>query len=76
MIGRVFAALMAVALPVLAAEDVIEITRAADSTMFGSCVPSLIAVNRSHAAVDYIQVDLDFSLRDGRSHRHESLVGD
>lgn len=71
MIGRVVAALVASASPTLAAEDVIEVTRGANSTVFGSCVPSLTALNRSSATVDYVQVDLDFSLRDGRVHRHE-----
>ena len=70
MIGRVVAALIMAGSPVLAAENIIEVTRGADSTLFGSCVPSLIAVNQSPAAVDYVQVDLEFSLRDGRVHRH------
>jgi hypothetical protein len=69
-IGRIVAALIMAGSPALAAEDIIEVNRAADSTLFGSCVPSLIAANRSPAAVDYIQVDLEFSLRDGRVHRH------
>lgn len=53
------------------ADDIVAVTRGPDATVFGSCVPSLIATNRSRLAVDYIQVDLDFSLRDGRRHRHE-----
>lgn len=73
MIGRLVAALLMVAvLPALAREDdTIVVTRGADSTMFGSCMPSMVAVNRSSLAVDYVQVDLEFALRDGRSHRHE-----
>lgn len=70
MIGRIVAVLIVAGSPALAAEDIIEVTRGADSTLFGSCVPSLIAVNRSPDAVDYIQVDLEFSLRDGRALRH------
>ncbi len=73
MIGRIaVVVLIAVALPALSrADDIIVVTRGADTTAFGSCVPSLIAHNRSRLSVDYIQVDLDFSLRDGRTHRHE-----
>lgn len=73
MIGRLVAVLLIAAVsPALSREDdIIAVSRGADSTVFGSCVPSLIAHNRSHLAVDYVQVDLDFMLRDGRSHRHE-----
>ena len=73
MIGRVVAMmLITMALPALSREDdIIVVTRGADSMAFGSCVPSLIAHNRSRLSVDYIQVDLDFSMRNGSSHRHE-----
>jgi hypothetical protein len=72
-IGRLAAVLIVVAAsPVLSREDdIIEVTRGADAMAFGSCVPSLVAFNRSRLKVDYVQVDLDFSLRDGRVHRHE-----
>lgn len=73
MIGRLTAALIiGLASPALSrVDDIIEVTRGADSTAFGSCVPSLVALIRSRLPVDYVQVDLDFSLRDGRVHRHE-----
>lgn len=73
MIGRLVAvALVAATGPALSREDdIIVVTRGPDSMLFGSCVPSLNAHNRSRLTVDYIQVDLDFTLRDGRSHRHE-----
>lgn len=73
MIGRLIAAvLMALAAPVPArAHDVIVVTRGPGTTLYGACVPSLVAVNRSDLPVDYVQVDLEFSLRDGRTHRHE-----
>jgi hypothetical protein len=72
-ISRLTAAvLIAAASPALSAVgDIIEVTRGSDSTAFGSCIPSLVAFNRSKFRVDYIQVDLDFSLRDGRTHRQE-----
>ncbi len=73
MISRLAAAaLVAAALPALSREDdIIAVTRGADTTIYGSCVPSLVAVNRSNLPVDYVQVDLEFSLRDGRMHRYE-----
>ena len=74
MIGRLVAALVVIAASCTApsrADDVIAVTRGPDATVFGSCVPSLIANNRSRQLVDYVQVDLDFALRDGRRHRHE-----
>lgn len=73
MIGRLTALmLLAVASSALAQDgDVIEVRRGPNSTVFGSCVPSLLAHNRSRLTVDYVQVDLEFSLRDGRTHRHE-----
>ena len=53
------------------ADDIIVVTRGPDTTLFGSCLPSLIAQNRSRQSIDYIQVDLDFLLRGGVMHRHE-----
>jgi len=72
-IGRlVSVALVVMALPALSREDdIIVVTRGPDTTMYGACVPSLVAVNRANLPVDYIQVDLEFSLRDGRTHHHE-----
>lgn len=74
MTGRLtaaFVAIMASCATPSRADDIVAVTRGPDATLFGSCVPSLIATNRSRLSVDYIQVDLDFSLRDGRTHRHE-----
>lgn len=74
MIDRLVAALVVIAASSAApsrADDIIAVTRGPDATVFGSCVPSLIANNGSRLSVDYIQVDIDFSLRDGRTHRHQ-----
>ncbi|MBX3499746.1 MAG: hypothetical protein KF889_09910 [Alphaproteobacteria bacterium] len=73
MIGRFTALMLLAAASSALAQggDVIEVRRGPNSTVFGSCVPSLLAHNRSRLAVDYVQVDLEFSLRDGRTHRHE-----
>ncbi len=45
----------------------IGVTRGEDATVFGNCVPSLVAVNRSAQTIDFLQVDLVVALRDGRS---------
>lgn len=74
MTGRLIAilVLIAAASPVWSRDaDLIVVTRGADSTVFGSCMPSLTALNRSELSVDYIQVDLEFTLRDGRTDRQE-----
>lgn len=47
------------------AADGIEVVRGSDSTVFGNCVPSLVADNRSGETVDYLQVDLVLSLGGG-----------
>ena len=74
MIGRLaVASVIMAASPALAREDdIIVVTRGPDATSYYfSCVPSLVASNRSKFSIDYVQVDLEFSLRDGRTHRHE-----
>jgi hypothetical protein len=74
MTGRLVAAVVLIAAASSAQSrdaDLIVVTRGADSTMFGSCMPSLTALNRSELAVDYVQVDLEFRLRDGRTDRQE-----
>ena len=55
-------------LPVSAAlaANGIDVTRGADATVFGSCVPSLVVENRSGETIDYLQVDVALSLGDGR----------
>ena len=45
----------------------IAVTRGGDEMVHGSCVPSLVAVNRSAQAIDFLQVDIVVALRDGRS---------
>ena len=50
-----------------AADDRIDVARGPDSTLFGSCVPSLLLTNRSDRILDYVQVDIEFTLRDGRT---------
>ena len=50
-----------------AAQDRIEISRGADSVVYGSCVPSLIVFNHTQMVVDYLEVTLSFTLKSGES---------
>jgi hypothetical protein len=52
---------------VAGAENRIEISRGADQVVYGSCVPSLKAVNNSSMIVDYLEVGLSFMLKSGES---------
>lgn len=44
----------------------IDVSRGADKVMFGSCVPSLVAVNKSSETIDYLQVDVVLALGNGQ----------
>ncbi len=44
----------------------IAVKRGADTTLYGSCVPSLVAVNASAQAIDFLQVDVVMALRGGQ----------
>jgi hypothetical protein len=48
------------------AADGIDVRRGADTTVFGTCVPALVAENRSTETVDYLQVDLAMTLASGQ----------
>jgi hypothetical protein len=48
------------------AADGIDVRRGADTTVFGTCVPALLAENRSAETVDYLQVDLAMTLANGQ----------
>jgi len=55
-----------VLLPVSAlAAGGIDVTRGPDSTVYGSCVPSLSVRNTSDETIDYLQVDVVLELADG-----------
>ena len=43
----------------------IAVKRGADEMVFGNCVPSLVVVNGSARAIDFLQVDLVVALRGG-----------
>lgn len=44
----------------------IAVKRGADEMLYGSCVPSLVAVNTSAQAIDFLQVDVVVALRGGQ----------
>ena len=48
------------------AADGIDVRRGVDTMVFGSCVPALVAENRSAETVDYLQVDLAITLANGQ----------
>jgi hypothetical protein len=48
------------------AADGIDVKRGVDTMVFGSCVPALVAENRSMETVDYLQVDLAMTLANGQ----------
>lgn len=57
--------LVAVSFPAFAANG-IDVTRGGDSNIYGNCVPSLVVENRSGETIDYLQVDVVLTLRNGR----------
>ena len=66
--------LVAVSFPAFAANG-IDVTRGGDSNIYGNCVPSLVVENRSGETVDYLQVDVVLTLRDGRQRTVELKSG-
>ena len=44
----------------------IEVMRGPDTTVYGTCVPSLLVENKSTETVDYLEVDLVLDLADGQ----------
>ena len=60
-----FASLAGFACTVVAANG-IAVKRGADEMLYGNCVPSLVAVNGSAQAIDFLQVDLVVALRGGQ----------
>ncbi|MGE0154479.1 MAG: hypothetical protein AB7R90_17820 [Reyranellaceae bacterium] len=44
----------------------LELRYGPEQTVFGSCKPALTLVNRSPRALDYVQVDVAYRLKDGR----------
>lgn len=44
----------------------LELRYGPEQTVFGSCKPALTLVNRSDRALDYVQIDVAYRLKDGR----------
>lgn len=66
--------LVAVSFPAFAANG-IDVTRGGDSNIYGNCVPSLVVENKSGETIDYLQVDVVLTLRDGRQRTVELKSG-
>ncbi len=60
------ALVLSLAAPAAFAGDGIDIRPGRDETVFGNCVPSLLARNRSGETIGYLQVDLALTLRNGQ----------
>lgn len=56
--------------PVLAANGII-VKRGEDASVFGNCVPSLVAENTSTETIDYLRVELILTLTDGQERKVE-----
>ena len=63
--GLAIASGILISVQALGAEPGIEVHRGADASLFGSCVPSLVAENRSAETIDFLQVDVLFTLANG-----------
>src|SRR3990167_3444883 len=53
----------------------IAVKRGDDAMVYGNCVPSLVAVNASAQAIDFLQVDLVVALRGGQERTIELRSG-
>jgi hypothetical protein len=58
-------ALILLSTPATAANG-IDVRRGEDTTLFGTCVPSLVVENKSAETIDFLQVDLTVVLSDGQ----------
>ncbi len=63
--SSMLASVLLVSLQAVSAQPGIEIRRGEDALLFGSCVPSLVAENKSQETVDFLQVDVRFTLANG-----------
>lgn len=54
------------AAPAAHAASGVEVKRGEDRLVFGNCVPSLLVENNTADTIDYLQVDLELTLADGR----------
>ncbi|MFI5029632.1 MAG: hypothetical protein ACHQPH_02905 [Reyranellales bacterium] len=64
--GRFLGLVLILVSTAAAAANGIDVSRGEDTTVFGSCVPSLVVENKSAETVDFLQVDLTVVLNDGQ----------
>jgi hypothetical protein len=65
-LAKPIGALLAVVAGTAVAANGIAVKRGEDAMVYGSCVPSLVAVNGSAQAIDFLQVDVVVALRGGQ----------
>lgn len=63
--GAAFAAVLSLSGAAIAAQG-IAVTRGEDAMVYGNCVPSLVAVNKSTQTIDFLQIDLVLALHGGQ----------
>jgi len=64
--GRFLASVLIFLSTSATAANGIDVSRGADTTVFGSCVLSLVVENKSAETIDFLQVDLTVVLSDGQ----------
>jgi hypothetical protein len=64
--GRFLASVLIFLATSATAANGIDVSRGADTTVFGSCVLSLVVENKSAETIDFLQVDLTVVLSDGQ----------
>ena len=64
--GRFLGLVLILVSTAAAAANGIDVSRGEDTTVFGSCVPSLVVENKSAETIDFLQVDLTVVLNDGQ----------
>jgi len=74
LIGASLAALAGLAGAALAANGV-AVTRGTDTMEYGNCVPSLVVVNQLARSIDFLQVDVAITLRNGQERTIELRSG-
>ena len=73
-VGVSLVALAGFAGATLAANGV-AVTRGNETMLYGNCVPSLVVVNQSAQTIDFLQVDVVMTLRDGQERTIELRSG-
>jgi len=64
--GRFLGAILILTSTSATAANGIDVRRGEDTTLFGTCVPSLVVENKSAETIDFLQVDMTVVLSDGQ----------